>query len=137
MSSPALVKRGRGRSPGGIPQRTTTVPTNMMTVLSRIKVDVPLHSGRSSRWGRRRTGSTRYSFMSHSSQDSGGSKQPVSSPLRFNTEDRIIHTRLILFTIIKRIKLIICDNRKCNSSLCQICYILMKYEKENVIHNWC
>ncbi|GFN92279.1 hypothetical protein PoB_001878500 [Plakobranchus ocellatus] len=79
MSSPALAKvRGKNRGPNThVPQRTKTLPTNMMTVLSRIKVDMPLNSsGPRNKWGKRRAGSSRYSFMSHNSQDSTASKQP-------------------------------------------------------------
>ncbi|XP_035825162.1 short transient receptor potential channel 3-like [Aplysia californica] len=88
MSSPALAKaaRGRGRGQSGFPQRNNTLPTNMMTVLSRIKVDMPLSSGRGNKWGRRRPGSMRYSFMSHTSVDSTGSKQPFA-----DVEEEFLH----------------------------------------------
>ena len=43
--------------------------TNMLGVLSRIKVDMP-HNSRASRGWRRRAGSSRYSFRSTVSQDS-------------------------------------------------------------------
>ncbi|XP_059176499.1 short transient receptor potential channel 7-like, partial [Physella acuta] len=88
MSSPALAKaaRGRGRGQGGAPQRTNTMPSNMMTVLSRIKVDIPLNSGRGSKWGRRRPGSSRYSFMSSTSQDSGTAK-----PGYVDLEEEFLH----------------------------------------------
>ncbi|BFZ13049.1 hypothetical protein BsWGS_16088 [Bradybaena similaris] len=85
MSSPSLPRRGRGR--GGGSQRKKGGAANMMTVLSRIKVDVPPNSGKGSKWGRRRPGSTKYSLMSHASQDSGITKQ-----LFADIEEEFLHS---------------------------------------------
>ncbi|CAL1532323.1 unnamed protein product [Lymnaea stagnalis] len=50
------------------------------------QVDIPLNSGRGGKWGRRRPGSTRYSFMSNASQDSEGSK-----PAFVDIEEEFLH----------------------------------------------
>ncbi|KAI8790073.1 short transient receptor potential channel 3 [Biomphalaria glabrata] len=84
MSSPSLAKIVRSKAHGGagVPKRTNTMPSNMMTVLSRIKVDIPPNQGK----GRRRPGSTRYSYMSSVSQESEGSK-----PAFVDVEEEFLH----------------------------------------------
>ncbi|KAK3787112.1 hypothetical protein RRG08_030275 [Elysia crispata] len=110
MSSPALAKvRGKNRGANShAPQRTNTLPTNMMTVLSRIKVDMPLNSsGPRSKWGKRRAGSSRYSFMSHHSQDSNASKQPFA-----DVEEEFLHAAE--FGDVPNVKKILAENADLN-----------------------
>ncbi|KAI8790076.1 short transient receptor potential channel 6, partial [Biomphalaria glabrata] len=87
MSSPALTRvvRNKGHGGGGAPHRTRMTSSNMMTVLSRIKVDIPLNAAKGAK-GRRKPGSTRYSFMSSVSQDSEGSR-----PTFLDVEGEFLH----------------------------------------------
>ena len=79
MSSPGMLKKRRVQA--WAKQQNNPTP-NMMSVLSRIKVDMPLSSSKGKNWGRRRPGSLKYgahgSSKSSASVDSATLKQTVS-----------------------------------------------------------
>ncbi|RUS88277.1 hypothetical protein EGW08_003979 [Elysia chlorotica] len=72
------------------------------------QVDMPLNSsGPRSKWGKRRNGSNRYSFMSHHSQDSNASKQPFA-----DVEEEFLHAAE--FGDVPNVKKILAENADLN-----------------------